>query len=61
VIIPKENERDLVEVPDSVKADIIFKPVQHVEEVLEMALQPAPTNTSAKLKRKISHHSALAA
>jgi ATP-dependent Lon protease len=39
VIIPKENERDLVEVPDSVKADITFKPVAHVDEVLALALE----------------------
>jgi ATP-dependent Lon protease len=38
VIIPKENERDLVDIPDSVKNDIIFKPVDHVREVLELAL-----------------------
>jgi ATP-dependent Lon protease len=38
VIIPKENERDLVEVPESVKKDIKFIPVEHVEEVLKLAL-----------------------
>jgi ATP-dependent Lon protease len=41
VIIPQENERDLVEVPDSVKADITFKPVKHVSEVLKFALRKA--------------------
>jgi len=39
VIIPQENERDLVEVPDSVKKDLIFKPVNHVDEVLALALR----------------------
>lgn len=39
VIIPSENERDLVEVPDSVKADIKFLPVKHVDEVLKIALR----------------------
>ena len=39
VIIPKDNERDLVEVPDSVKQDITFKPVRHVDEVLALALR----------------------
>ncbi len=38
VIIPKDNERDLVEVPDSVKKDITFVPVSHVDEVLTLAL-----------------------
>lgn len=39
VLIPKENERDLVEVPDSVKSDLTFKPVAHVDEVLRLALR----------------------
>ncbi|HYD34468.1 MAG TPA: endopeptidase La [Vitreimonas sp.] len=39
VLIPKDNERDLVEVPDSVKKDITFKPVAHMDEVLKLALK----------------------
>ncbi len=38
IIIPKENERDLVDVPESVKKDITFIPVEHVDEVLKLAL-----------------------
>ncbi len=38
IIIPKDNERDLVEVPESVKKDITFIPVEHVDEVLKIAL-----------------------
>ncbi len=38
VLIPKDNERDLVEIPDSVKADVTFIPLAHVSEVLEKAL-----------------------
>ncbi len=38
IIIPKDNERDLVEVPESVKKDITFIPVEHVDEVLKLAL-----------------------
>jgi len=38
IIIPKDNERDLIEVPDSVKKDITFIPVEHVDEVLKIAL-----------------------
>ncbi len=38
IIIPKDNERDLVEVPESVKKDIKFIPVEHVDEVLKIAL-----------------------
>ncbi len=39
VIIPKDNVRDLVEVPDSVKKDIVFKPVSHMDEVVKLALE----------------------
>lgn len=38
IIIPKENERDLVEVPDSVKKTITFKPVSSMDQVLKLAL-----------------------
>jgi ATP-dependent Lon protease len=38
VIIPQDNERDLEEVPDSVKKVIKFIPVGHVDQVLEIAL-----------------------
>jgi len=38
VLIPKDNERDLVEVPDSVKKDIQFIPVAHIDDVIKIAL-----------------------
>ena len=42
VIIPKENERDLKEIPDNIKADLDIRPVQWIDEVLEIALQHMP-------------------
>lgn len=38
VIIPKLNEKDLPEIPDEVKKKITFRPVETVDEVLEIAL-----------------------
>lgn len=38
VIIPKDNERDLPKLSDSVKKAVRFKPVQTIGEVLELAL-----------------------
>ena len=38
VIIPKENERDLEEIPEKIKKDIKITPVQWIDEVLEIAL-----------------------
>ncbi|NCN03968.1 MAG: endopeptidase La [Candidatus Pacebacteria bacterium] len=38
IIIPQDNERDLEEIPDSVKQDVKFFPVEHVDQVLKIAL-----------------------
>ena len=42
VIIPKENERDLKEVPDNIKEDLEICPVKWIDEVLSMALEHMP-------------------
>ena len=42
IIIPQENERDLKEIPDNIKADLEIKPVKWIDEVLEIALQHMP-------------------
>lgn len=39
VIIPKDNERDLEEIPDNVKADLAIHPVKWIDDVLDIALQ----------------------
>jgi len=38
VLVPKENEKDLAEIPDNVKRNLEIVPVTSVEEVLEHAL-----------------------
>ena len=54
VIIPADNERDLPEIPDNIKADLEIIPVQWIDEVLEHALQyqPTPLKGEKKVKRK---------
>ncbi|MDF2179592.1 endopeptidase La [Aliiglaciecola sp. CAU 1673] len=42
VIIPKENERDLKEIPDNVKKDLEIHPVQWIDDVLTLALENNP-------------------
>jgi len=42
VLIPKENEKDLAEIPDNVKKGLTIKPVGTVDEVLDMALVSKP-------------------
>lgn len=42
VIIPKDNERDLEEIPENVKKDLSIHPVQWIDDVLALALQENP-------------------
>ncbi len=42
VLIPQENEKDLAEIPDNVKAGLEIIPVSHVSEVLKRALIRLP-------------------
>jgi len=42
VLIPQENEKDLVEIPDNVKQGLTIIPVSHVSEVLKHALIRQP-------------------
>jgi ATP-dependent Lon protease len=42
VIIPKENERDLAEVPDNIMEDLNIRPVKWIDEVLGIALEAMP-------------------
>ncbi|KKX55744.1 endopeptidase La [Brevibacillus borstelensis] len=38
VILPKENEKDIDDIPESVRKDLKFIPVEHLDEVLRHAL-----------------------
>jgi ATP-dependent Lon protease len=46
VLIPRDNEKDLVEIPDNVKQGLEIIPVDHVRDVLRLALvrQPEPVD-----------------
>lgn len=48
VIIPQDNERDLAEIPDNIKADLKIVPVRWIDQVLEHALQYMPSPKSAE-------------
>lgn len=39
IILPKENERDIEDIPESVRENLTFKLVSHADEVLEIALE----------------------
>ena len=40
VVLPKRNERDLDELPDEVRQTMTFVPVEMIDEVLSVALEP---------------------
>jgi len=42
VFIPKENEKDLAEIPDNVKKNLEILAVSHVDEVIGRALTKKP-------------------
>jgi len=54
VIIPQENERDLKEIPDNIKADLAIKPVKWIDEVLEVALKYQPKPRENEIKESVS-------
>ena len=43
VIIPKDNEKDLIDIPDNVKKGLKIHPVKLVDEVFAIALKTKPT------------------
>ena len=47
MIIPKRNEPDLDDVPESVRGELTVHPVSDVADVLALALEPAPVATTA--------------
>jgi ATP-dependent Lon protease len=46
IILPKKNEKDLVDVPKKALSDLEIVPVEHMDEVLEVALLPAKKRTA---------------
>lgn len=51
VLIPKDNERDLEEIPDNVIADLKVIPVQWIDEVLKVALERDPSGVEFDAKK----------
>jgi ATP-dependent Lon protease len=46
VIIPERNRADLVDIPERVKDDVTFHPVMSIAEVLSLALEEKPVQSS---------------
>ena len=56
VLIPEENVKDLVEIPDEIKNRLDIHPVRWIEQVLEQALesQPVPKEPTAQERKRAS-------
>ena len=52
VIIPEKNKPDLVEITRNVKRKIKFIPVKNMDQVIDIALEPAPPKKTTKTKKK---------
>ena len=50
IVLPKDNKKDLEEVPSNVKKNLQFKLVDHMDEVLEIALIKEDQDTEAMLE-----------
>ncbi|WP_340025429.1 endopeptidase La [Paenibacillus sp. FSL K6-1096] len=55
ILMPKDNERDLKDIPESVQDDVEFVPVSHMDQVLKHALvDPAVSHDAARNTEEIS-------
>ena len=53
VIMPKRNLKDLVDVPKRARNELNIVPIEHMDQVLELALAPAPMDVRpARPRRK---------
>ena len=49
VILPERNRGDLDDVPEDVREQMQFHPVMTIDEVLSLALEPAPVTASGRV------------
>jgi ATP-dependent Lon protease len=54
VIIPEENRRDLTDIPSNIQEQMDIKPVQWIDDVLEIALQHMPVALPTKTGEKVA-------
>ncbi len=55
IIMPRKNLKDLVDVPKRARSEMKIIPVEHMDEVLEMALTPAETRPPRPRRKKEKH------
>ncbi len=55
IILPKDNKKDLIDVPKEVLRDLDFKFVSHMDEVLDIALAKPLTRVKSVIQRPLLH------
>jgi ATP-dependent Lon protease len=53
VILPKDNEPDIEDIPEEIRKTMKFIPVETVDQVLENALEPAPREKTKSAKKVV--------
>jgi ATP-dependent Lon protease len=53
IILPKDNEADMEDIPEEVRNQLSFHPVSTLDEAFAIALMPATNGTSAPAKPTI--------
>jgi ATP-dependent Lon protease len=51
VILPKRNDKDLVEVPKQVRSELKIIHVEHMDQVLDIALLPSKSSQKSRTKK----------
>ena len=57
IIIPEQNAKDLVDIPEEIKSKLDIIPVQWIDKVIEIALTRIPQQLNTKQKQKLEHSS----
>jgi ATP-dependent Lon protease len=52
VLMPKRNLKDLVDVPKRARSELNIIPIEHMDQVLELALTPAPVEVRTQRSRR---------
>jgi len=52
IVLPKQNEADIEDIPDEVRSLLSFHPVETLEEVLKIALVPQKDTEAAEEKKE---------
>ena len=51
IILPKDNEADIDDIPEEVRKLMTFHPVSTLDEVFNIALLPAPASSTSSCRR----------